>query len=51
MGKQVDQLYQELMSDKLFEAVREVVTIKDKKISSDDFDEVIQKAREDIISF
>jgi len=47
--KQVDQLYQELMSDKLFEAVREIVTIKDKKISSDDFDEVIQKAREEVM--
>ena len=47
--KQVDQLYQELMSDKLFEAVREVVTIKDKKISSDDFDEVIKKAREEVM--
>ncbi len=47
--KQVDQLYQELMSDKLFEAVRDVVTIKDKKISSDDFDEVIKKAREEVM--
>lgn len=47
--KQVDQLYQELMSDKLFEAVRKIVTIKDKKISSDDFDEVIQKAREEVM--
>ncbi len=47
--KQVDQVYQELMSDKLFEAVREVVTINDKKISSDDFDEVITKAREEIM--
>jgi trigger factor len=47
--KQVDQLYQELMSDKLFEAVRDVVTVKDKKISSDDFDEVIKKAREEVM--
>ncbi len=47
--KQVDQLYQELMSDKLFEAVREVVTIKDKKIDSEDFDEVIKKAREEVM--
>ena len=47
--KQVEQLYQELMSDKLFEAVRKVVTIEDKKISSDDFDEVIKKAREEVM--
>ena len=47
--KQVDQLYQELMSDKIFEAVREVVAINDKKISSDDFDEIIQKARDEVM--
>jgi trigger factor len=46
--KQVDQLYQELMSDKLFEAVREVVTVNDKKISAEDFDVVIRKAHDEV---
>lgn len=43
--KQVDQMYQELISDKLFHAVKEVVTIEDQKISSKDFEEEIKKAR------
>ena len=46
--KQVDQLYQELMSDKLFEAVKEVFSIKDKKISAEDFDAVIKKAHDEV---
>ncbi len=46
--KQVDQLYQELMSDKLFLAVREVVKVNDKKISAEDFDEVIKKAHDEV---
>lgn len=44
-SKQVDQMYQELISDKLFHAVKEVVTIEDQKISSKDFEEEIKKAR------
>jgi trigger factor len=46
--KQVDQLYQELMSDKLFVAVREVVAVNDKKISTEDFDAVIKKAHDEV---
>lgn len=46
--KQVDQLYQELMSDKLFESVRDIVKIEDQKISNEDFDKVIQEAHEAI---
>lgn len=46
--KQVDQLYQELMSDKLFESVREVVKVNDKKISAEDFDKVIKKAHDEV---
>ncbi len=45
--KQVDQMYQELISDRLFNAIREVVTINDKAIGSKEFDEVIKKAREE----
>ncbi len=48
--KQVDQLYQELMSDKLFEAVRDVVSIKDKKIESEAFDTVIKKAHDEVMA-
>ena len=48
--KQVEQLYQELMSDKIFEAVRKVVTINDKKIGSEEFDEVIRLAREEAMA-
>ena len=47
---QVENMYQELMSDKLFEAIREVVTIKDKKTSSEEFDEIIRKAREEVMA-
>lgn len=46
--KQVDQLYQELMSDKLFEAVKEVVKINDNKIGAEDFDAVIKKAHDEV---
>lgn len=47
--KQVDQMFQELMSDKLFEVIRGIVTIKDKKINSEDFDKVIQQARDEVM--
>jgi len=48
--KQVDQLYQELMSDKLFETVRGIVKIKDEKIAAEAFDEVIKKAHDEVMA-
>ncbi len=48
--KQVDQLYQELMSDKLFESVRGVVKINDKKITAEEFDVVIKKAHDEVVA-
>jgi len=48
--KQVDQLYQELMSDKLFASVKEVVKLNDKKISAEDFDVVIKKAHDEVMA-
>lgn len=44
---QFEQMYQELMSDKLFEAIRSVVKIEDKKIGSEAFETIINKAREE----
>lgn len=46
--KQVEQLYQELISDKLFASVRDVVKINDKKIGAEEFDEVIKKAHDEV---
>lgn len=48
--KQVDQLYQELMSDKLFASVREVVKLNDKNITAEDFDVVIKKAHDEVMA-
>lgn len=45
--EQVNQLYQELVADQVFEKAKETMTIVDKKISSEDFDEVILKARQE----
>ncbi|MEM1322119.1 MAG: trigger factor [Bacteroidota bacterium] len=47
-GKQVDQMYQELISERLFTAIREVVGIEDKSIGSKEFDEVIKDARSEV---
>ena len=46
--KQVNQIQEELMTDKMFKAMMELVVIDDNKITSTDFDEVIKKAREEI---
>ncbi len=48
--KQVEQLYQELMSDKLFEVVRDIVKVEDKKIEAEAFDEVIKKAHDEVMA-
>lgn len=45
---QVEQLSRELMSDKVYEAIRSVVTVKDKKIDSEEFDQIISKAHDEI---
>ncbi len=44
-NKQVDNMYQELMTDKLFEAIKEDSAIAEKEISTADFDELIKEAR------
>ncbi len=46
--KQVNQMYEELMSDRLFETMKEKITIKDKGISIEDFDAEVQKARAEV---
>lgn len=46
--KQVEQMYQELISDKLFEVVRGIVKIEDKKIKAEDFDKVIKQAHDEV---
>ena len=42
---QVDQLFQELMADKLFAEVRNAVTIEPNKTSMEDFEKVVQQAQ------
>lgn len=44
--KQVEQLYEELITDKLFDALAEKVTIKDKPIELDAFLEIAKEAQE-----
>ena len=46
--QQVDNMYQELMTDKLFEAIKEASKIEDQKINAEAFDEVIKEAREKV---
>ncbi len=45
--KQVDQVYQELIADRLFESIKENVTLKDKKVSIEELEEKIKVAREE----
>ncbi len=45
--KQVDQLYQELMADKIFKAAKENITVKPEKIEKDKFEEILTKAKEE----
>lgn len=43
-GQNYMRLYQELRDDKIFELAREKTTIKDKKISVDEFKKIVEKA-------
>ncbi len=43
--KQVDSVYEDLMADKLYDAVVDVVSVKDKPIGLDAFKEVLEEAR------
>ncbi len=43
--KQVNQMQEELMSDKMFKAMRDQVTIEEKKIASSEFDEILKEAK------
>ena len=45
--KYVDGVYQEILADKLFGAVREVVTVNNKKIKSKDFDAILEEVRKE----
>jgi len=45
--KQVDQVYQELIAERLFESIKETVTLKDKKVSAEELEESIMKARQE----
>ena len=44
--KQVDQMYQELISDKLFKAIHEVVAVSNKTIDAKGFDDIVKAVRE-----
>ncbi|MEM8909239.1 MAG: hypothetical protein AAGD05_15440 [Bacteroidota bacterium] len=44
--RQVDQLYQEMIADRLFEAIIGVVTIQEKAVSAEELEAELQKARE-----
>jgi trigger factor len=46
--KQVNQMYEELMSDRLFEAMKAKIAIEPKSISIEDFEAEVQKAREEV---
>lgn len=47
---QVDQVYQELIADRLFEAISGAVTIKEKEISAEDLEAELNKAREEMMA-
>jgi trigger factor len=44
--KQVEQIYDELLTDKLYDALVEVVTVKDKPIAMDEFLTIAQEAQQ-----
>ena len=46
--KQVDSTYQNLLTDKLAEAIEAKVTIVPNPVSAEDFEEIIRKAQEEI---
>ncbi len=46
--KQVDQLYQELMADKLFEELRKVVTVSPKLVPTEEFEAIVAEAQKEI---
>ncbi|MEM9819864.1 MAG: trigger factor [Bacteroidota bacterium] len=48
--KQVDQVYQELIADRLFESICEVVDIKEKPVSREELEEELKKAREEMMA-
>ena len=48
--KQVNQMYEELMSEQLFKSIKDVVKVEDQKISASDFDDEIKKAREEVMA-
>lgn len=45
--KQVDQVYQEIIADRLFESIKGNVTLKDKKVSIEELEEKIKTARQE----
>jgi len=45
--KQVDNAYQEILADRLFDSMRDVVKVNKEKITAEKFDEIIKTAREE----
>lgn len=45
--KQVDQLYQELMADKIFATAKEHISVKSEEIEKEKFEEILNKAKEE----
>jgi len=45
--KQVDNAYQEILADRLFEAIKGQVKVKKEKVAAEKFDEIIKKARDE----
>ena len=47
--EQVDRMYQELMTNKLFKNIREQVAVEDKAISKEDFDKELERLRSEMM--
>ncbi len=47
-NNQVDQLYQELIVDKMFQSIKGDIKMNDKTIDSADFDEIVKELREQV---
>ena len=45
--KQVEQAYEKILSDKIFDAVAAEVTVEAKKTSLEEFESIVAKAREE----
>jgi len=43
----VNRTYQEILADRLFAAIKNVVTVSDKKITSEKFDEILEEVRKE----